>query len=128
MIRFSKTYPSFLTVKEGVLLRSSHPSLLIKRAALGNLKASFHCTHWHRFFPIKKAFFYLSVSPARKDFFRKPTRPSLPLRKAPPLTPCPLSSGAREETALQCCICPTCPSPARGSLPYTQALNPYHRD
>ena len=34
---------------------------------------------------LKKAFFYLSVSPARKDFFRKPTRPSLPLRKAPPL-------------------------------------------
>ena len=32
-------------------------------------------------------------------FFRKPTRPSLPLRKAPPLTP-PLSpSGKREETA-----------------------------
>ena len=27
-----------------------------KRAALGNLKASFHCTHWHRFFPLKKAF------------------------------------------------------------------------
>ena len=24
--------------------------------------------------------------------------------------------------------CPTCPSPAGGSLPYTQALNPYHRD
>ena len=59
--------------------------MLIKRAALGNLKASFHCTHWHRFFPLKKAFSYLSVSPARKDFFRKPTRPSLPLRKAPPL-------------------------------------------
>ena len=35
--------------------------------------------------PLRKAFFYLSVSPARKDFFRKPTRPSLPLRKAPPL-------------------------------------------
>ena len=32
--------------------------------------------------------------------FRKPTRPSLPLRKAPPLTPGPLSSGEREETAL----------------------------
>jgi len=29
---------------------------LIKRAALGNLKTSFHCTHWHRFFPSKKAF------------------------------------------------------------------------
>ena len=26
------------------------------------------------------------------------------------------------------CLCPTCPSPAGGSLPYTQALNPYHRD
>ena len=30
--------------------------MLIKRAALGNLKASFHCTYWHRFFPLKKAF------------------------------------------------------------------------
>ena len=37
------------------VLKSSRPSLLIKRAALGNLKASFHCTHWHRFFPLKKA-------------------------------------------------------------------------
>ena len=51
-------------------------------------------------------------------FFRKPTRPSLPLRKAPPLTPVPLqwslhplrfprfrgteTSGAREKTALRC--------------------------
>ena len=31
-------------------------------------------------------------------------------------------------TALQCYVGPTCPSPAGGSLPYTQALNPYHRD
>ena len=60
---FSKTYPSFLTVKEG---STSHPG--------------------------------------------------------------PLSSGEREETALQCYICPTCPSPAGGSLPYIQALNPYHRN
>ena len=42
-------------------LKSSRPSLLIKRAALGNLKASFHCTHWHRFFPLKKDF---STSPS----------------------------------------------------------------
>ena len=27
---------------------------LIKRAALGNLKANFHCAHWHSFFPLKK--------------------------------------------------------------------------
>ena len=33
-------------------------------------------------------------------FFRKPTRPSLPLRKAPPLTPTLSPSGKREETAL----------------------------
>ena len=98
-----------------VFLKSPRPSLLIKRVALGNLKTSFHCTHWHRFFPLKKAFFYLSVSPARKDFFSKTypffltikegvllksSRPSLPLKKAPPLTPSPLSSGAREKTAL----------------------------
>ena len=42
--------------------------------------------------------------------------------------PSPLSSEERDVTALQCYICPTCPSPAGGSLPYTQALNPYHRD
>ena len=40
----------------GVSFRKSpRPSFLIKRAALGNLKASFHCTHWHRFFPLKRA-------------------------------------------------------------------------
>ena len=48
---FSKTYPSFLTV----VLKSTRPSFLIKRAALGNLKVNFHCAHWHRFFPLKKA-------------------------------------------------------------------------
>ena len=32
------------------------------------------------------------------------------------------TSGEREETALQCYICPTCPSPAGGSLTHSQAL------
>ena len=36
---------------------------------------------------------------AKEEFFRKPTRPSLPLRKAPPLTPTLSPSGKREETA-----------------------------
>ena len=73
-------------------LKSSRPSLLIKRAALGNLKASFHCTHWHRFFPLKKDF---STSPSllqgelhiltkpsllRKEGCNRPTRCSEPLR------------------------------------------------
>ena len=35
----------------------------------------------------------------------------------------PLSCTKREDvTALQCCICPTCPSPAGGSLTHSQAL------
>ena len=55
-----------------LFLKSPRPSFLIKRAALGNLKASFHCTHWHRFFPLKRA---------------------------PPLTPTLSPSGKREETA-----------------------------
>ena len=37
-------------------------------------------------------------------------------------------SGTRGCNRPQCYICPTCPSPAGGSLPYTQALNPYHWD
>ena len=71
-------------------LKSSRPSFLIKRAALGNLKTSFHCTHWHRFFPLKRApplisvFFNGLYAP-----FGSPVpggqKPSLPLRKAPPL-------------------------------------------
>ena len=45
-------------------LHAYHPvlRLLIKRAALGNLKASFHCTHWHCFFPLKKAFSKITPS------------------------------------------------------------------
>ena len=82
-------------------LKSSRPSFLIKRAALGNLKASFHCTHWHRFFPLKKEIFRKPTRPSfplKKEIFRIPpspfsqrevflksSRPSLPLKKAPPL-------------------------------------------
>ncbi len=33
-----------------------------------------------------------------------------------------LPSGKKRETALQCYICPTCPSPAGGSLTHSQAL------
>ena len=47
-LRFEKLLKEFFR-------KSPRPSLLIKRAALGNLKASFHCTHWHRFFLLKRA-------------------------------------------------------------------------
>ena len=33
-----------------------------------------------------------------------------------------LPSGKKRETALQCCGCPTCPSPGGGSLTHSQAL------
>ena len=70
-----------LPLKKGVL-KSSRPSFLIKRAALGNLKASFHCTHWHRFFPLKKAPpFSPSLSSLRKRGCNRPTVLNfLPLR------------------------------------------------
>ena len=74
--------------------------MLIKRAALGNLKASFHCTHWHRFFPLKKACFYLSVSPARKDFFSKTYPSFLTVKEGSTSHLGLLSSGEKKETAL----------------------------
>ena len=58
---------------------------LIKRAALGNLKVNFHCAHWHRFFPLKEALSKPTSPPLNLKFFLKSTRPSLPLKKAPPL-------------------------------------------
>ena len=83
-----------------VFLKSPRPSLLIKRAALGNLKTSFHCTHWHRFFPLKKAFFYLSVSPARKGFFSKTYPSFLTVKEGSTSHLGLLSSGEKKETAL----------------------------
>ena len=58
---------------------------LIKRAALGNLKVNFHCAHWHRFFPLKKGLSKTHQSSLTLKFFLKSPRPSLPLKKAPPL-------------------------------------------
>ena len=60
--------------------------------------------------------------PDARDLLKVFTTPSVPLvgDRNP--------QGREDVTALQCYICPTCPSPAGGSLPYTQALNPYHRD
>ena len=62
---------------------------LIKRAALGNLKVNFHCAHWHRFFPLKKGLSKTHQSSLTLKFFLKSPRPSLPLKRAPPLSPSP---------------------------------------
>ena len=90
----------------------------------------------------KEMFFRKPTFNSLYDPFGSPCRgqkPSLPLRKAPPFSPSlssivftPLSvppvlgdrnpQGREDVTALQCCICPTCPSPAGGSLTHSQAL------
>ena len=44
------------------------------------MKASFHCTHWHRFFPLKKAPPVISVFSLREEEGNRPTRCSEPLR------------------------------------------------
>ena len=62
--------------------------MLIKRAALGNLKASFHCTHWLRFFPLKKKFFL----PLRLSCKESSTFLSKPL----------FPQGREDVTALRC--------------------------
>ena len=71
---FSKTYPSFLTLKEG------------------------------------------------STFLTKPLFNSLYAPSVPPVLGDRNPQGREDVTALQCCICPTCPSPAGGSLTHSQAL------
>ena len=79
-------------------------------------------------FPIKKGFFLplrLSCkesSTSNQAFSIVFTTPSVPLVGDRNLRRKDVNHPTR------CCLCPTCPSPAGGSLPYTQALNPYHRD
>ena len=36
-----------------------------------NLKASFHCAHWHRFFPLKKEFFKSQPKAVRNAFTQR---------------------------------------------------------
>ena len=55
-------------------------------------------------------------------FFRKPTRPSSVKEGSTFLTKPLFPQGREDVTALQYCICPTCPSPAGGSLTHSQAL------
>ena len=88
--------------------------MLIKRAALGNLKASFHSTHWHRFFPLKKAFsktypsfltvkegFFLPLRLSCKERLFSKTYPSfLTLKEGSTSHLGLLSSGEKKETAL----------------------------
>ena len=81
---FSKTHQSSLTLKGG---STAFPKPLFswrRLAALGNMKANFHCAHLHNLSPQGTGDVPTALLGA---FFRKPTRPSLPLRKAPHLSP-----------------------------------------
>ena len=75
---------------------------LIKRAALGNLKVNFHCAHWYRFFPLKEALSKPTSPPLNLKFFLKSTRPSLPLKKAPPLISVFSPQGKRGNRPTRC--------------------------
>ena len=57
-----------------------------------------------------------------KRIFSKITPSLFTLKEGSTSHPDPLSSGKKRETALQCYICPTCPSPTGGSLTHSQAL------
>ena len=107
----------------------------------------YRCNRYHRIVSLDKMLSH------HKGIVLKSSRPSLPLKKAPPLisvfspqgrrgkppsvlTFLPLRLSCKESstsnqafllrrkdvTALQCCVCPTCPSPAGGSLTHSQAL------
>ena len=82
---FSKINPSFFTIKEG---STAFPKLLFLMEKVG-------CTRQYesklslRSFaqPFPSGYRGCANRPTRSFFFRKPTRPSLPLRKAPHLSP-----------------------------------------
>ena len=96
--RISKIIPSFLVDKASCTRQFESELSLHSLASL---------------FPIKEGIF---------------SNPSVSLSKGSSTSNQAFLLRRKDVTALQCYICPTCPSPARGSLPYTQALNPYHRD
>ena len=81
-------------------VKSSRPSLLIKRAALGNLKASFHCTHWHRFFPLKRGIFLPLRLSCKERLFSKTYPSFLTLKEGSTSHLGLLPSGKKRETAL----------------------------
>ena len=128
-------------------LKSFRPSFLIKRAALGNLKASFHCTHWHRFFPLNKAFsktypsvltlkegcskiipsFFVDKASCTRQFESELSLHSLaslfPIKEGSTFLTKPLSCPKREDvTALQCWLFYLSVSPARRAPHPNQAF------
>ena len=59
---------------------------------------------------------------SQKEFFSKTFPSFLTLKEGSTSHLGILPSGKKRKTALQCYICPTCPSPAGGSLTHSQAL------
>ena len=60
-----------------------------KAGCTRQFESNFHCAHLHRFFQLKKGLSKAHQSSLTLKFFLKSPRPSLPLKKAPPLSPSP---------------------------------------
>ena len=133
---FSKTHQSSLTLKGGSTAFPKPFFSWRRLAALGNMKANFHCAHLHNLSPqgtrdvptallvlfskINPSFFTIKEGSTSfsKPFspqgtrdvstallvltFRKSTRPSLPLRKAPPLISVFSPQGKRGNRPTRC--------------------------
>ena len=89
-------------------------------SALGNALLIQHGAYPLR---MKRSSFYLSVSPARRAPPFSPSLSSIVFSTpSVPLTGDRNPQEREDITALLCYICPTCPSPAGGSLIHSQAL------
>ena len=83
------------------------------------------------FFTIKEVMFEslrLPLAKGSSTFLTKPLFNGLYTPFGSPVCGGQKPQEREDVTALSAVFCPTCPSPAGGSLSYTQALNPSHRD
>ena len=115
--RFSKIIPSFFVDKASCTRQFENELSLHSLASLFPIKEGIFRKPTRPSLPLRKAFFYLSVSPARKDFFRKPTRPSLPLRKAPPLISVFSPQARRRKPPYSAVFAPPVPPQREGPYP-----------
>ena len=118
-----------LLLHDGAEFSKINPSFFVDKASCTRqFESEFSLHLLASLFPIKEGIFSnpsvslsKGSSTSNQAFSIVFTTPSVPLVGDRNLR-------RKDVTALQCYICPTCPSPGGGSLPYTLALNPYHRD
>ena len=92
--------------------------LVDKRTYFEKLKELVVKEEWDEFVLL----FYLSVSPARRAPHPNQATIGFTTLSVPLTGDRNPSRKGKDVTALQCCGCPTCPSPGGGSLTHSQAL------